>query len=200
MAHSTAHAKPASNVHIFKKMRGDFAHRGWFRCDIRENPNLQLHLKSNIFATPITQEENGDESSGTDLLAKPRYRRCGSAFACRTRQRKVLYDPSTSRRRCTGTAAGSCHRRLAQRRSSGSRSKIRAPLQIGRQCVMRTALSTIFPMLAGLAPKSGHTSPYAQESAGLSFQQLRDELLWPRIIVRCAPPPDMIQPIAPARS
>lgn len=167
---------------------------------IRENPNLQLHLKSNILDALITQQENGDANSGTHLLAKPRHRRCGSAIACRTRQPEILCHPTTPRRRGRRAAAGRCHRRLASRRSSRTGSTFRAPLQIGRPRVMRNALSSIFPKLAGLAPRFGHASPYAQESAGFSFQQLRDELLWPRVIVRSAPPPDMIQPNAPVRS
>lgn len=31
------------------------------------------------------------------------------------------------------------------------------------------------------------------------FQRLQDELLWPRILVRVAPPPDEVQPPAPDR-
>ncbi len=39
----------------------------------------------------------------------------------------------------------------------------------------------------------------AQEGMCDYFARLKDELLWPRILVRHAPPPDEIQPIAPDR-
>lgn len=52
---------------------------------------------------------------------------------------------------------------------------------------------------------SSGSKVHAQETSRLlprlknEFVRIKDELLWPRILVRHAPPPDEVQPIAPDR-
>lgn len=60
------------------------------------------------------------------------------------------------------------------------------------------ALSVLLPveMMAG---ETDRRFGYVQESVREYFVRIRDELLWPRILVRYAPPPDEVQPIAPDR-
>ncbi len=53
--------------------------------------------------------------------------------------------------------------------------------------------SMIFPLIAA-SPSSGLWFPkdHAQESIIDYVLRIRDELLWPRILVRSAPPPDEV--------
>jgi hypothetical protein len=57
------------------------------------------------------------------------------------------------------------------------------------------ALGMIFPLDA--MPSRARDD--VQETVRDYLQRLKDELLWPRILVRKAPPPDEVQPIAPDR-
>ncbi len=57
------------------------------------------------------------------------------------------------------------------------------------------ALTLFFPTMA----EEAATPVYAQETVREYFQRIKDELLWPRILVRYAPPPDEVQPNAPDR-
>lgn len=54
-------------------------------------------------------------------------------------------------------------------------------------------LSMIFPT-SGASPTFGQASPrsHDEESIYDYFLRMKDELLWPRILVRSAPPPDEI--------
>ena len=61
-------------------------------------------------------------------------------------------------------------------------------------------LNTFVSLMTGQAPNAGQTSLYPQEGIYDLFLRLKHELFWPRILVRCAPPPNGIQPIAPVRS
>ncbi len=62
------------------------------------------------------------------------------------------------------------------------------------------ALSMIFPIEITSGVSSSRRAPvYAQETVREFFARISDELLWPRILVRHAPPPDEVQPIAPDR-
>ena len=62
------------------------------------------------------------------------------------------------------------------------------------------ALSFFLPVEAMVGETtSQRSSSYTQETIREYFARIRDELLWPRILVRHAPPPDEVQPIAPDR-
>jgi len=55
------------------------------------------------------------------------------------------------------------------------------------------SFSMILPMI-GAAPSFDRTSPagHDEETVYDFFLRMKDELLWPRILVRSAPPPDEI--------
>jgi hypothetical protein len=63
------------------------------------------------------------------------------------------------------------------------------------------ALSMIFLIDPRAAKPSTYDLPHGstQETVRESLSRIRDELLWPRILVRHAPPPDEVQPNAPDR-
>jgi hypothetical protein len=63
--------------------------------------------------------------------------------------------------------------------------------------VVVQVLSLIFLPFAADTPSEAQP---AQETMRNYLLRIKDELLWPRILVRNAPPPDELQPNAPDRS
>jgi hypothetical protein len=65
------------------------------------------------------------------------------------------------------------------------------------------ALCTILPSNSWVEVASTSnpvTQPvYAKETVREFLLRIKDELFWPRILVRIAPPPNEVQPIAPDR-
>jgi hypothetical protein len=61
------------------------------------------------------------------------------------------------------------------------------------------AFSQLFPLDAMAGEASAPVQVYARETVREYLLRIKDELLWPRILVRYAPPPDEIQPNAPDR-
>jgi hypothetical protein len=61
------------------------------------------------------------------------------------------------------------------------------------------ALNHLFPFDTLTGEASTPAPVYAQETAREYLQRIKDELLWPRILVRYAPPPGEVQPNAPDR-
>ncbi len=62
------------------------------------------------------------------------------------------------------------------------------------------ALSVILPLeMVGISSGDSPSSAPVKETMREYFLRVRDELLWPRILVRHAPPLDEVQPIAPDR-
>lgn len=61
------------------------------------------------------------------------------------------------------------------------------------------ALTLLFPFNTPAGETSAPAPVYAQETVREYLQRIKDELLWPRILVRYAPPPDEVQPNAPDR-
>lgn len=61
------------------------------------------------------------------------------------------------------------------------------------------ALNLLLPF-ESLAGEASTPAPFsAQETVREYLLRIKDELLWPRILVRYAPPPDEVQPNAPDR-